>query len=582
MPNPTASAVQQVRIEAIDVPDGHNPRLYFKRESMTRLVQSLREEGLIQAITVRPHPSAPSRFALVAGERRLRAAKTLQWREIPALVLSDIDEAHARRIALLENLDRADLSPAEEAMASRDVVDQCGGDVDLAARTLGWSVSKVRARLLLLGCSKAVLEAAGSGQITHGHAELLAGLPHANQDKALPRIIADDVSIAALKAQLKGFSIPLSRACFDLSGCQGCPHNSQTQGQLFGEALEGSHCQNRTCFAEKTEAAIKAKVARLRDEVGRVALATQKDPSTYRMLVRRGTDGVGPEQFAACRGCKHFGAIVHDAMDEHVGNVDRPVCFNLTCNRKKVAAYQASLAPAPAPAGQGRSGSGAGTGAATGSTGKRSTNKGARKSKAAVAGSPRAVREIIGNVYVEAIKADAVEREAITLALAIVGINSMCHGNKSEAYEKAVKGKRDSHALAALVAHSAADLKAILADSVQAFFVTKTGYFHGTTPRPLCSAVQLAQACKIDLSGHFTVDEAYLAAHTKAGIQALLEESGFKAWQVKQKEGKAAYKRLLANKKADLPKAVMRAGFDFSGFVPKAMATAKPSDIDPG
>lgn len=114
-------------LNLVQIDAAHNPRSYFEDEAMRSLIESVRENGIIQPITVRPNDDEPGSYHLIAGERRLRAAKAVGLTEIPAIVrLVDADQAHV--LATIENTLRDDMSPAEEAQAARKILALCGGD----------------------------------------------------------------------------------------------------------------------------------------------------------------------------------------------------------------------------------------------------------------------------------------------------------------------------------------------------------------------------------------------------------------------------------------------------------------------
>jgi ParB family chromosome partitioning protein len=213
-------------IDHISVQEGFNPRKFFDNCEFQQLVLSIQAEGVIQPIIVRPVADGNG-YWVVAGERRWRAAKEAGLTEIPAVV-RNLSDREARLIATVENSQRADMSPAEEAVAARDVLSDCGGDKAEALRLLGWSAVKFDARLLLLHAAPEVLTALTERQIKLGHAELLSQLPSDFQSATLSKILENGYSVAELKSRLASFSLDLSKATFDKTACNGCPHNSST------------------------------------------------------------------------------------------------------------------------------------------------------------------------------------------------------------------------------------------------------------------------------------------------------------------------------------------------------------------
>jgi len=144
-------------------------------------------QGVIQPILIRPFGDA---YQLVADERRYHAAKKVKGDdyEIPVLV-KDMTDAEADEVSLIENVQRAQMSPTEEAVAAARVLGSCAGDHDEAPKRLGWSRATLVKRLALTNCSEAVRTALYERKIQLGHAELLAAAEKAVQDKALSAIL---------------------------------------------------------------------------------------------------------------------------------------------------------------------------------------------------------------------------------------------------------------------------------------------------------------------------------------------------------------------------------------------------------
>jgi ParB family chromosome partitioning protein len=165
----------QASIKVGNILPGRNPRGYFDPAEMTALEDSVKSKGVLQAILVRPRDAG--RYEIVAGERRWRAARKVfgDEYEIPALV-RDLDDGEADEAALIENIQRADMSPTEEAEAAAKILGRCQGDRDEASRRLGWSRTTLDKRLALMNCSERVRRALSERRIQLGHAELLAAV----------------------------------------------------------------------------------------------------------------------------------------------------------------------------------------------------------------------------------------------------------------------------------------------------------------------------------------------------------------------------------------------------------------------
>lgn len=178
---PDAAAVQRdilrVPIERIR-PNPDQPRRSFPEEAMTDLANSIRERGVLQPLIVRELPEGSGSYEIVAGERRWRAAQMAQVHELPVLVRSFTD-AEAIEVAIIENIQRADLNPVEEAAAFRQLMDRFGHTQERLAEALGKSRSHIANSLRLLSLPEEVLNHLREGRLTAGHARALVPLPNA-------------------------------------------------------------------------------------------------------------------------------------------------------------------------------------------------------------------------------------------------------------------------------------------------------------------------------------------------------------------------------------------------------------------
>ncbi len=166
--------VVQVPVERI-APNPRQPRRRFDGVRLERLAESLRSQGVIQPIVVRPHPERSGRFELVAGERRLRAARLLGWKSLPALV-RHVSGERLLEIALVENLQREELDPIEEALAYRALLNSHGYTQEHLARRLGRDRSTIANMVRLLALPQAVQEDLMEERLTVGHARSLLAL----------------------------------------------------------------------------------------------------------------------------------------------------------------------------------------------------------------------------------------------------------------------------------------------------------------------------------------------------------------------------------------------------------------------
>ena len=167
-------AAEMVRISAID-PRHDQPRKTFERESLESLADSIAAHGVLQPIIVRENPTAEGTYEIIAGERRWRAAKMAGLSEIPAVIF-DGDDLRAAQVAMIENIQREDLNPVEEALGYGALIDRFGLTQDQLAKQVGKSRTAITNMLRLLDLPEEVLELLRSGELREGHARALLGL----------------------------------------------------------------------------------------------------------------------------------------------------------------------------------------------------------------------------------------------------------------------------------------------------------------------------------------------------------------------------------------------------------------------
>lgn len=181
------------RIETLPLreiePAPGQPRKTFDDETLAELSASIAEHGLLQPIAVRPKPSGG--YLIVAGERRWRASRMAGLTEVPVIV-KDVTDEQAMELALVENLQREDLDPVEEAAGIRELMTRCDLTQEQAARKLGKSRSALANSLRLLSLPETVLELLKGGFITIGHAKVVLGLPAPELQEEAAQMIADN------------------------------------------------------------------------------------------------------------------------------------------------------------------------------------------------------------------------------------------------------------------------------------------------------------------------------------------------------------------------------------------------------
>jgi ParB family chromosome partitioning protein len=150
----------------------NNPRRRFNDEELSELAQSIREHGIVQPVVVRPSPTIADHFEIIAGERRWRAAQKAGLADIPVLI-REVDDKAALELAIIENVQRADLNAMEEAQGYQQLMDEHGYTQADLGQVIGKSRSHVANTLRLLKLPEAVGEMLANGELSAGHARAL-------------------------------------------------------------------------------------------------------------------------------------------------------------------------------------------------------------------------------------------------------------------------------------------------------------------------------------------------------------------------------------------------------------------------
>jgi ParB family chromosome partitioning protein len=184
----------EIPVESI-VPNPKQPRQVFDEEALEELKASIQEVGLLQPIVVREIGN--QKYELVMGERRWRAAQSVERETIPAIIRDTRDDAMLRD-ALLENIHRANLNPLEEAAAYQQLLDEFGATHEELARRIGRSRPQISNTIRLLNLPAPVQRRVAAGVLSAGHARALLGLDDTNQQESLAiRIVSEGLSVRA-------------------------------------------------------------------------------------------------------------------------------------------------------------------------------------------------------------------------------------------------------------------------------------------------------------------------------------------------------------------------------------------------
>lgn len=268
------------------VPTKENRRGRITNESVQSLADSIRANGVLQPIVVRPHPQQKGKFEIRAGERRFRAAKRAGLKTIPAVV-RELDDNAARAVTVVENLQRQNLSPIEEALAIQAAI-EAGENLETVADRLGLSAKQAARRAALRNLSKtwqdALADATSFVQgLSLGHLEVIARLPHELQDE-----IADDdfeailrydalPTVAELTQMIDGVLHTVAAMSWSTTdetlvpkagACTDCRKRSDKHPMLFDDAPLGkrgtvsntARCLDPHCYQQKEAAHVEQRV----------------------------------------------------------------------------------------------------------------------------------------------------------------------------------------------------------------------------------------------------------------------------------------------------------------------------------
>ena len=546
-----------------NIRQGRNPRAYFDPVEMAEMEASVSAKGVIQPILIRP---VEDWFEIVAGERRWRAAKNVHGDnyEIPVLV-KNITSEEADELALIENIQRANMSPTEEAAAAARILGRCEGNRDEAANRLGWTRKTLDKRLALMNCSLSVMTALNERRIQLGHAELLAATPKDRQEKVIANLLSRSSlpTVAMFKAGLEEISQAMSLAIFDKTGCVSCHHNSGNQQALFAEAVSAGHCTNSECFNKKTEDVLEAKKQYLAENYPCVVIVRPGENNTVIKLVAEGATGVGAEQAAACRSCKSYGAAI-SAVPGKVGNVYESQCFDSSCHTRKVGEHLlAEKKSAENPTTVPTTAKSADLKAATGKGAEKSTTT-PKSAMTSVQDTQRVVEYRIG-IWRKALKKELFADPHKNLCV-LIGV-MMTRGGTNVSSTKLATGFESLTSQKPPVSNvgDAAAMVANANDTVRAQMLS--GIVISITDSIEKSHLpEMLKFMQVDLVKHWKLNAEFLELLTKSEIEVIAEELGLKAALGEK------YAKTIGGKKDEMIKALLAVkGFVYEGKIPKAL-----------
>ena len=192
---------EKISISSI-VPNKNQPRKLFEKEALEELKNSIKERGIIQPLIVRKSDDQDDKFELIAGERRWQAAQSAGLHEVPVVII-DADNLKSLELAIIENVQRKDLNPVEEAESYNNLIKNFGYDHEKVSQFIGKSRSHISNSIRLLSLPEKILELIRNNKISQGHAKVLVGLENALL--LTDKIIKKKLSVRQLESLVRIF-----------------------------------------------------------------------------------------------------------------------------------------------------------------------------------------------------------------------------------------------------------------------------------------------------------------------------------------------------------------------------------------
>lgn len=582
VPAVQAGTEQRVPLNLIRRNPNIDPRKSRNKAEYQGIVESIRRDGVMQSILIRPITGADVPFEVVAGNTRFDGSVEVGHYDIP-VIIREMTDAQARSAAAVENMKRSNLTPIEEALHCVVLLADCANDHDEVCRTLGWKRQHLDSRVLLSKCCPAVAEALVQGNIKIGHAELLAPMADEDQQAVCERIIERKLSVVDTKKRLMEMTTDISAARFDTTECLSCPHNSAIYTDMFQTSVGGAKCQKASCWTAKTEALIQVRIIEAQADYGVVHTDATLPKDGYVLLEESGKNGIGGAQINACLSCKNYGAVV-STMSGKEGHTVGGHCFDRNCNDDRKAEYQALIAQtsgatvvtqqadqtATTPAATGK----VGAATAAGKPAVAKTNAKAPEMK-------RAIRREAFDLYARMGSKAILSDKRFVLAISIVSLYLDMRGDLdtvlTDRLKKAI-GFPDS-----LASYNRAPFEAELAtqplEKLEEFLVKLAAcsvYRKDSTDQFQKSiagaqSLSLIKATGLNPVDYFKMTESYLKSLTKAGVVADCKASGFDK-KYDEIKGEKEFAKLVGGKADDLMKAVLAfTEFSWEGYLPDSM-----------
>ena len=201
----TGNSAAEIKLKISEiVPNPNQPRTHFNETELNELSESIREHGVLQPLLVRKHGA---KYEIIAGERRYQASKLADLTEVP-VIIKDVNDEEMLALALIENLQRSDLNPLEEAKGYRQLIDASGMTQDALSKAVSKSRSAITNSLRLLDLPEPVQQMIFEGKLTAGHARAILAVPYEDaRIKLAERVVAEGLSVRATEHLAPLFSV---------------------------------------------------------------------------------------------------------------------------------------------------------------------------------------------------------------------------------------------------------------------------------------------------------------------------------------------------------------------------------------
>ena len=306
-------------------------------KNITELAESIKHKGILQPLIVRSIGPEGNQYEVVAGHRRLKAAQKAGLKEIPVFI-RELSDAEAQEIMIIENSQREDVPPMEEAEGFQKLLKSM--EAEEIAKKIDKSVRYVLERVKLNDLSDKAKDALRKEKMSITHALVLTRLDNKKfQDDAVKEIVSNELTVSGLKSHLvHRYGAELSAAVFDKKDCEGCQNNSRNQSALFPELSKApAECCDKECFKKKTVDHFNSVLAKLKDEGFKIL--SMKAVQEYSGYGHKGSEEIELTGYRASKKYKTDCAkcLEHHAFGLHEGYNGlciKEFCLNPSCLRK--------------------------------------------------------------------------------------------------------------------------------------------------------------------------------------------------------------------------------------------------------